>query len=137
MDQPLTTTSKRPYLIRAVHEWLCDNELTSHVLVNAEYPGVDVPSGFVEDGQIVLNISPTAVNGLVADNDGLFFSARFGGVPTEIYVPMNAVIAIFAREDSSEGMVFHPVEPPEPGPDGPSPQGESTASKPPTLRVVK
>jgi len=137
VDQPLTTTSKRPYLIRAVHEWLCDNSLTSHVLVNAEYPGVDVPSGFVEDGQIVLNIAPTAVSGFKADNEGLFFSARFGGVPTEIYVPMDAIIAIFAREDSSEGMVFHPVEPPEPDPDDPGPQNDGAAGKPPTLRVVK
>lgn len=136
MEQPFITTSKRPYLLRAVHEWLCDNDLTSHVLVNAEYPGVDVPWEFVEDGQIVLNVSPTAVGGFAIDNEGLFFSARFSGVPTEIYVPVNAVIAIFAREDSSEGMVFHPVEPPEPDPD-PSPKGDGDATKPPTLRVVK
>lgn len=135
MSNPFTTTSKRPYLLRAIHEWLCDNELTSHVLVDAEYPGVDVPWDFVEDGQIVLNISPTAVSNFSVDNEGLFFSARFGGMPTSIYVPVNAVVAIFARENNSEGMVFPPVEPPfQPDPD---PDDDPPSSKPPTLRVVK
>lgn len=128
----LPMTSRRPYLIRAIYEWLCDNNLTSHLLVNAEYPGVEVPWDFVEKGKIILNISPGAVSNFVADNTGLYFSARFAGQPMNIAVPVNAVMAVFARENG-EGMVFEPVPP---LPEDPDPQGPEP-TKGPALRVVK
>lgn len=97
--------SSRPYLIRALYEWLVDNECTPHILVNAEYPAVQVPQGFANDGQIVLNISPSAVRHLHMDNDAVSFEGRFGGVPHTLYVPVAAVMGIYARENG-QGMVF-------------------------------
>jgi stringent starvation protein B len=99
------TTSSRPYLFRGLYEWLLDNQLTPHVIIAADLPGVEVPSEQVQDGQLVLNISDTATRGLQIGNDALSFSARFGGVPRQIYVPMDAVVAIYARENGA-GMVF-------------------------------
>lgn len=99
------TTSSRPYLFRGLYEWLLDNQLTPHVIIAADLPGVEVPREQVQDGQLVLNISDTATRGLEISNDALSFSARFGGVPRQIYVPMAAVVAIYARENGA-GMVF-------------------------------
>ena len=99
------TTSSRPYLFRGLYEWLLDNQLTPHVIIAADQPGVEVPVEQVQDGQLVLNISDTATRGLEMSNDALSFSARFGGVPRQIYVPMAAVVAIYARENGA-GMVF-------------------------------
>jgi len=99
------TTSSRPYLFRGLYEWLLDNQLTPHVIIAADLPGVEVPFEQVQDGQLVLNISDTATRGLEISNDALSFSARFGGVPRQIYVPMAAVVAIYARENGA-GMVF-------------------------------
>src|SRR5690606_20904850 len=90
-------TPNRPYLIRAVYEWICDNGLTTHLLVDAEYPGVQVPREFINNGQIVLNVAPAAVQQFVAGNDLISFSARFSGRPMRIEVPVNAVLALFAR----------------------------------------
>ena len=98
-------TSNRPYLIRALYEWLLDNELTPHLLVDAEHQDVLVPRQFVEGGQIVLNINPTAVSGLQLGNDLITFNARFGGVPQDISVPPAAVLGIYARENGV-GMLF-------------------------------
>ena len=130
-------TSNRPYLIRAIHEWICDNDLTTHLAVNASFPGVEVPQDFVQDGQIVLNIAPRAVTQFVADNDEIAFSARFGGMPMTIRVPVNAVVAIFARENG-QGMAFDPVDPPEP-PTTPTPEKkeEGKGGKVSHLKVVK
>ena len=126
----------RPYLIRAIHEWICDNGLTTHLAVNASFPGVEVPQDFVQDGQIVLNIAPRAVTQFVADNDEIAFSARFGGMPMTIRVPVNAVVAIFARENG-QGMAFDPVDPPEP-PTTPEPEKkEEGKGKDSHLKVVK
>lgn len=126
-------TSNRPYLIRALHEWITDNGLTPHVLVNAEIPGVEVPSGYVHEGRIVINISTSAVRNLQLGNDLIEFSGRFGGTAHYIRFPANAVIAIYARENG-QGMVFSEEpgsdEPP-PGPSGPQPE------KKPALKVVK
>ena len=99
------TTSSRPYLFRGLYEWLLDNQLTPHVIIAADLPGVEVPFEQVQDGQLVLNISDTATRGLEISNDALSFSARFGGVARQIYVPMAAVVAIYARENGA-GMVF-------------------------------
>lgn len=102
--------SSRPYLIRALYEWIVDNDCTPHLLVNAEYPGVKVPPGFVSDGQIVLNVSPSAVRELAINNDAVSFEGRFGGVAHSLFVPSPAVLAIYARENG-QGMVFD-LEPP-------------------------
>src|ERR1700712_456957 len=97
--------SSRPYLIRALYEWIVDNDCTPHILVNAEYPSVQIPQGFANDGQIVLNISPSAVRHLHMDNDAVSFEGRFGGVPHSLFVPVAAVMGIYARENG-QGMVF-------------------------------
>lgn len=98
-------TPNRPYLLRAFFDWIVDNQCTPHLVVNAEYPAVQVPTQFVQDGQIVLNISPSAVTQFSLDNDQLSFNARFGGQPMQVYVPLGAVLAIYARENG-EGTVF-------------------------------
>ncbi len=95
----------RPYLLRALYEWVLDNNMTPHIAVDATLQGVQVPGQFVQDGQITLNIAPSAVQGLLIDDQGLSFSARFGGVPMNVYVPIIAVMAIFTRENGM-GMGF-------------------------------
>jgi stringent starvation protein B len=131
-------TSNRPYLIRALYDWFLDNQMAPHLLVNAGYPGTQVPSGFVQDGRVVLNISPTAVRGLVLGNEQIAFSARFGGVSMEVAVPPEAVLGIYARE-TGRGMLFGDDEAkpqgaraPEDDPNPPAPPRER-----PTLKVVK
>lgn len=100
-------TSQRPYILRALYEWVVDNGMTPHVLVDARVPGVRVPPHTVKDGQVVLNIAERAVARLEMDNDGLRFSARFGGVSQMVVVPMAAIIAIYARE-TGQGMALPP-----------------------------
>ncbi len=120
-------TSTRPYLLRALYEWIVDNHLTPYVLVDATVPGVVVPMHYVKEGKIVLNISPRAVRALAMDNQGLAFGARFGGTPYEIRVPMLAVKAIYAQENG-KGMIFPEEEtqgssePPVPPPPSPKPR---------------
>lgn len=97
--------SSRPYLARALYQWLLDNDLTPYIVVDAEQPGVEVPRQFVQNGQIVLNMAPTAVRDFFMENDALGFSARFGGQPMRILVPISALVAIYARENGV-GMVF-------------------------------
>ncbi|RVU30467.1 MULTISPECIES: ClpXP protease specificity-enhancing factor [Neptunomonas] len=129
----------RPYLLRALHQWVVDANETPHIAVDAMVSGVMVPEQFISDGQIILNISPSAVQSLMIDDDAISFSARFGGVPMNVYVPMAAVLAIYARE-SGAGMGFG-MEPgadlyelqPEPTPPEPTPPQSSR----PALKVVK
>ena len=104
--------SSRPYLARALYEWLLDNDHTPYVVVDAEREGVQVPGQFVQNGQIVLNISPSAVRDLQMDNEAITFNARFGGQPMQVIVPSEALIALYARENGV-GMVFghEPVMP--------------------------
>ena len=124
--------SSRPYLIRAIHEWILDNEMTPHLLVDMEGEGVDVPAQQGQNGKIVLNISPRAVEGLMLGNDAIGFRARFGGIATDVYVPVAAVMAVYAKENG-RGMVFSEDEhAPEPG-DG---SGRKTGRKP-DLKIVK
>ena len=131
-------TPSRPYIMRALYEWIVDNDCTPYLLVDARIQGVMVPDQYVKDGQIVLNISPGAVIELNISNDAVFFNGRFGGVATDVYVPVNAVIGIYARENG-QGMVFEPEVEPEPTP----PAGDDTPSGPrpgngkPSLKVVK
>ncbi len=125
-EAPLTST--KPYLVRALYEWILDNALTPHLLVDAQYPGTQVPPEFVQDGQIVLNLAPTAVRNLVIGNDWIHFGARFGGVARELSVPSESVLGIFARENH-QGMVFPQPEYPRevPAPDDSAPGGERKA----------
>lgn len=111
---------RRPYLIRAMHDWMVDNGETPHLLVDAEQSGVEVPGEFVQNGKIILNISPGAVQGLSLENDFVMFSARFGGRPMEIVLPMPAVLAIYSRE-SGQGMLFNEED------DGPTADGEQAS----------
>ncbi|MEE4245278.1 MAG: ClpXP protease specificity-enhancing factor [Kangiellaceae bacterium] len=105
-------TSNKPYLLRAIHEWIEDNHGTPHLIVNADYPDVQVPREHVNNGEIVLNISSSAVVGLQIDNHQVMFNARFSGVARVIKVPIGAVLAIIARENSL-GMAFNPEVPAE------------------------
>ncbi|WP_409309102.1 ClpXP protease specificity-enhancing factor [Pectobacterium sp. B1J-3] len=98
---------RRPYLLRAFYDWLLDNQLTPHLVVDVNLPDVMVPMEFARDGQIVLNIAPRAVGGLELADDSVRFNARFGGVPRQVYVPMAAVLAIYARENGA-GTMFEP-----------------------------
>lgn len=113
-------TSSRPYLIRALYDWIVDNSMTPHLLVNAERDGVEVPEEHVHEGRIVLNINPVAVQGLMLSNNLVEFSARFAGVKRTVRVPPHAVLAIYAKENG-QGMAFSDeTEPPPPAP-GPEP----------------
>lgn len=100
-------TSNKPYFIRAVYEWIVDNDLTPYLLVNAEHPNVEVPQEHVNAGRIILNISPKACRGLHLENDKVVFTARFSGQTFQIYVDPNAVLAIYAKENG-RGMEFGP-----------------------------
>jgi stringent starvation protein B len=142
--------SSRPYLVRALYEWIVDNDCTPHMLVNAEFPAVQIPEGFASDGQIVLNVSPSAVRHLHMDNDSVSFEGRFGGVPHSLFVPIGAILGIYARENG-QGMVFE-LEPPmdedgdaddflrevDPEDDQPPPDGQPPRpTGRPSLKVVK
>ncbi len=130
-------TSSRPYLVRALYEWIVDNQCTPHLLVNAGYPGVVVPQDYVRDGQIVLNVAPQAVRDLQLGNAVVTFSGRFTGVSQDLQVPAGAIMAIYARENG-QGMVFETEPLPEPEPQPPAaPDTESRPAGRPGLRVVK
>ena len=139
--------SSRPYLLRALLDWICDNALTPHLLVDATLPEVTVPTQFVQQGKITLNIGPNAVEGLDMGNDAITFSARFAGQPMQVFVPVTAVLAIFARENG-QGMMFgqepgsEPETDQETGRDVDSARSEPETKKKdkrkgPTLKVVK
>lgn len=100
--------SSRPYLVRAIHEWIVDSGLTPHLLVDADQPGLDVPPSSIQEGRVVLNVSPSAVRDLLIDTEMVTFVARFGGVSQAVTVPMNAIEAVYARENG-RGMMF-PVD---------------------------
>lgn len=137
--------SSRPYMIRAIYEWVSDNGLTPYVMVDATFPHVVVPERFVEDGSIILNIASQAVGRLHLGNDAVEFEARFSGVLQHIYIPVMAVRAVYAQENG-RGMVFSDDEDAgDEGPDDPGPQsgadssgnGASSGKGRPTLRIVK
>lgn len=128
--------SSRPYLIRALYEWIVDSGLTPHVLVNAEAEQVVVPTQFVDGGRIVLNLSPTAIRELQLDNDWISFGARFGGTPMRVSFPPSAVLGIYARENG-RGMLFPEEDDGGPGPEGSGGDSEAPARSRPSLKVVK
>ncbi len=129
----MNMTSNRPYVLRALHEWILDNGMTPYILVNAEVPNVVVPAQYINDGKVVLNIAPRAVKNLHMGNDFVSFSARFSGTPFEVHVPQNAVLAIYARENG-KGMIF-PEEEADTGTD--EKQSTETEEKKPHLKVIK
>lgn len=124
-------SSNRPYLIRAFYDWIVDNGLTPHLLVNAAAEHVVVPQQFVQEGRIVLNVAPGAVRDLQLGNDWILFGARFGGIPMQVSAPPDAVLGIYAKENG-QGMLFPEDERSPEAPQPPAPGG-----KKPTLTVVK
>lgn len=128
---------KRPYLLRALYDWIVDSGLTPYVLVDAAEQGVTVPTGYVKDGKIVLNVAPHAVREFFLDDAALACSCRFDGQPFAVYLPMASIQAIYAKE-TGEGMAFEAEtfpEPPDKGPEGNDDAGKS--SGPGHLKVVK
>ena len=142
-------TSHRPYLLRALNEWIADNGMTPHLLVDATMAGVQVPASAVKEGKVVLNIAERAVVRLMIDNEAVSFTARFGGVSHAVHVPISAVLAIYSRE-TGQGMALPDDVPHDaeasgddgdasssqdapPDDDAPPPAGK----RPPFLRVVK
>lgn len=125
-------TSSKPYLVRALYEWILDNDTTPYILVDTSSAEVLIPPGIASDGKVVLNLAPRAIQGLEISNDFISFSARFNGVAEDIYCPMASLLAIYARENG-EGMMFPPEEEGENESDAPA------ADKPkgPTLKVIK
>lgn len=95
----------RPYIVKALYDWLLDSDLTPHLLVDANAADVTVPLQFVEEGQIVMNINPSAVRNFYMDDQAISFNARFSGQPMDVYIPMKALLAIYARENG-QGMGF-------------------------------
>ncbi len=140
---PSTISPTRPYLVRAIYEWINDNAFTPYLLINAEEKGVFVPQQYIKDGQIVLNIAPHAVHQLLMDNDAVGFSARFGGVPQQVYVPMRAIMGLYARENG-QGLFFDTNEyaheaaedTTSPTESAPSPETETPPVKKPSLRIL-
>jgi stringent starvation protein B len=134
----MAMTSSRPYMIRAIYEWVVENNCTPYILVDAMREGVFVPQQYVQDGQIVLNIAPSAVMGLNVGNDIVSFNGRFGGISQEVSAPIGAVLGVYAKENG-QGMLFDAEEPtPPPSSTRPSATLSKLPSKPkPNLKVVK
>jgi stringent starvation protein B len=130
-------SSTRPYLIRAIHQWAVDNNLTPHILVDVSIAGVKVPAGYARDGRVTLNTHPQAVKNLELGNEWLLFSARFAGSSVTVEIPVAAVLAVYVRE-TGRGIFFQgedeitTASDEHPPPDKPSPQ-----QKGPRLKVVK
>jgi stringent starvation protein B len=125
-------TSSKPYLVRALYEWILDNDTTPYILVDTSSDQVLIPAGIASDGKVVLNLSPAAIQNLEMTNEHISFSARFNGVAEDLYCPISSLMAIYARENG-EGMMF----PPEESDDGTQPPAEDGKPKGPTLTVIK
>ena len=115
-----SSRSKRPYLIRAMHEWMGDNGHSPHIVIDVTLDGVTVPTEHIKDGKIILNISESAAHNLKMTNSAVSFRARFSGTPFDVWVPINSVLGIYAKE-TGQGMIFSQSadqpEPPEPDDD--------------------
>jgi stringent starvation protein B len=125
-------TSSKPYLVRALYEWILDNDTTPYILVDTSSEEVVIPPGIANDGKVVLNLAPAAIQHLEMTNEHVSFSARFNGVAEEIFCPISSLLAIYARENG-EGMMF-PADEPEAGAD---PASETAKRVGPTLKVIK
>lgn len=137
----MAMTSSRPYLVRALYDWIVDNGMTPHLVVDAQAEGVLVPQEYVRDGQITLNIAPSAVGTFNMSLEAIEFSARFRSIPCDLYVPCMAVLGVYARENG-QGMMFAPDDGSAPPPtggggDGPKTGGSGSGGDRPNLRVVK
>ncbi len=128
-------TALRPYLIRAIYEWIVDNDLTPYILVDADRDDLVIPRQYVQDGRIVLNLRPEAVVNLLMGNEELSFQARFSGAPMQVSIPINAVLAIYAKE-TGKGMIFDEETDGETPPPGPASKPQEKPKRP-TLKVVK
>ncbi len=128
-------TSLKPYLIRSIYEWILDNSLTPHLLVNAEDSSAILPEDLIEDGKIVLNIRPEAIQGLTLGNEEIQFNARFSGKAMHIVMPVKDVLAIYAKENG-KGMIFDQEEHDDELPPPPTPPEKKVRQKP-QLRIVK
>lgn len=124
---------KRPYLLRAMHAWMTDNDLTPHIVVDAGVAGVEVPQQYVADGKIILNIGYAATRGLDLGGDTLRFKTRFGGTGYDVEVPVAAVLGIYAQE-TGQGMIFTDEEPAPVSSEGPEPAPPKGR---PDLKVIK
>lgn len=142
----MSMSSSRPYLVRALYEWILENDCTPYILVNAFHNGVEVPQEHVKDGQIILNVSPSAVQNLVVRDQAVEFDGRFAGIPKRVFVPITAVMGIYAKENG-QGMIFETdgSSPPPSKPTNTDSAGAGKAAdkqavsfkKKPSLRVVK
>jgi stringent starvation protein B len=138
--------SRRPYLLRAMHEWITDNQQTPHVVVDASLEGVEVPRQFVQNGKIILNVSHSATSGLTMNNETMRFRARFGTATYDVIVPVPAILGIYARE-TGQGLIFSENDGPVPSPDPNAPEpppattqtapSDAAAPKRSHLKVVK
>ena len=132
--------SRRPYLLRAMHEWISDSNQTPHIVVDASLEGVEVPRQYVQGGKIILNVSSNATSMLSLGNDLVRFRARFGAATYDVSVPIVAVLGIYARE-TGQGMIFSeadtPPQPPTPVSDPTPTSSEGTKRTKPTLKVIK
>ena len=117
----MNMTSNKPYLIKAIYEWIVDNELSPYISVDAHQPGVEVPQSYAtRDGEIVLNLSPRAIADLVMNKDKVSFSTRFGGIPASICLPIQSIVGIYAQENG-QGMIFQVENPVDPSSSGSRP----------------
>ena len=123
-------TSSKPYLVRALYEWILDNDTTPYILVDTNNDRVVIPPGIANDGKVVLNLAPAAIQNLEMTNEHVSFSARFNGVAEDIYCPIASLMAIYARENG-EGMMFPPEDSEAESTD------DETKPKGPTLKVIK
>jgi stringent starvation protein B len=123
-------TSSKPYLVRALYEWILDNDNTPYILVDTNADQVLIPTGIGSDDKVVLNLAPAAVQSLDMNNEAIAFSARFNGVSEHIFVPISALRAIYARENG-EGMMFPEEE------TGATAGSENARPKAPTLKIIK
>ena len=126
---------RRPYLLRAMHQWMSDAALTPHIIVDSSAPGAEVPQAHVKDGKIVLNASYNATQRLNISNDWVTFDARFAGIIHHVRFPVRAVLGIYARE-TGEGMAFSGDDP-MPPPDKTGPGAGDDAARRPQLKIVK
>lgn len=126
-------TPLKPYLIRSIYEWIIDNQMTPHLLVDAENPDASLPQDYIENGKIVLNMRTEAIQGLMLGNEEIQFNARFSGTPMHIVAPVPSILAIYAKENG-KGMVFDPEEH---NNDDNTPSPQKPPTRPPHLSVVK
>ncbi|SHI50858.1 ClpXP protease specificity-enhancing factor [Cycloclasticus pugetii] len=128
-------TPLKPYLVRSLHEWILENGMTPYLLVDASYEGVIVPTAYVSDERIILNTKPSAVQNWFLDNEAISFSARFSGRSENLYIPINAVLATYAKENG-KGMMFDERFEDDVPPD-PDKSPAKKETKKPVLKIVK